>query len=265
VLPEYDQPRVLVIVRGELPTDTVVPLTATLRVPKDANVTNTCSLKGDEEVCTTATSRVEGEEKVVTYDLANPGLYVEYYYSSFTGAGPRTADFSFWPPFPAASLEVAIPAPTDATDFDTVPPPARTANDSSSKHYIYEYQDVTADQPINLTLSYSRPTDEPWAPAPQSENAQAAADPNEDGGLPSDAILFLALAAALAVAFIGYNTVGRRVRFDMGLTQDPGTAEGHVPGGRPAVMYCRTCGAPSRRTAGYCSSCGSELRAATVE
>ena len=267
VLPEYDQPRVLVIMRGELPADTAMPLAVQLKVPSDANVTNTCSTEvaTDERVCTQATSQPDDEYKVVTYDLSTPVMYAEYYYGTFSGAGARSADFEFWPPFPAASLEIAVPAPTDATDFSASPAPTRTVDDKGAKHYIFNFQNVAADAPVDVTLSYSRPTDEPWAPPsqPQQESGSTSVDPNDDGGLPQDAILFLALAAALAVAFIGYNAVGRRVRFDMGLTEAsrPETADG--PSGRQPMIYCRSCGEPSRRLAGYCAACGRELRTAS--
>ena len=267
VLPEYDQPRVLVIIRGELPTDTAMPLTVQVKVPGDANITNTCStnVATDEQVCTQATSQFDGEYKVVTYDLSNPVMYAEYYYGTFSGSGARSADLEFWPPFPAANLEIAVPAPTDATDFNASPAPTKTVEDKGAKHYIFNFQNVATDAPVAVALSYSRPTDEPWAPPrqPQQESGSSSVDPNDDGGLPQDAILFLALAAALAVAFIGYNAVGRRVRFDMGLTEGsrPETAGG--PSGRQPVTYCRSCGEPSRRPAGYCAACGRELRPAS--
>lgn len=261
VLPEYDQPRVLVIVKGELPAATPLPLTARIRVPDDATVTNTCSVKepNDEEICTEFTSQPEGENQIVMYELSTPTLYIEYYYGSFSGAGPRSADISFWPPFGAQKVELAIPVPSDATDFNASPAPTRTMDDQGSKHYLYNFDNVSADAPINVTLAYSRPTDEPWAPPPQSQQGSAPTtpDPNDDGGIPRDAVLFLALAAALTVAFIGYNTVGRRIRLDMGLVQTTGPPG---PRERPTVVHCGGCGAPSRRVAGYCSSCGRELR-----
>jgi len=267
VLPEYDQPRVLVIMRGELPADTAMPLAVQFKVPSDANVTNTCSVKvaTDEQVCTQATSQPDGEFKIVTYEVSTPVMYVEYYYGTFSGAGARSTDLQFWPPFPAAKLEIAVPAPTDATDFSASPAPTRTVDDKGAKHYIFNFQNVATDAPVDVTLSYSRPTDESWAPPsqPQQESGSTSVDPNDDGGLPQDAILFLALAAALAVAFIGYNAVGRRVRFDMGLTEAsrPETAGG--PSGRQPMIYCRSCGEPSRRPAGYCAACGRELRTAS--
>ncbi len=260
MLPEYDQPRILVIFRGELPADTPMPLKTLLRLPNDANVTNTCSLKspGDEQICAPSTSQPEGDYQIVTYDLTTPLMYVEYYYGAFSGAGARSANLSFWPPYPAKNLELAIPVPTDATDFNVSPAPTRTANDQGAKHYIYDFENVPSGTPINLALTYSRPTDEPWSPPPQQDSATAL-DPNDDGGLPSDAILFLALAAALSVAFLGYNTLGRRVRFDLGLAKAPRPEEVGPHRTRPAATYCRHCGTPLRQGTGYCSSCGSEV------
>src|SRR3990170_3307247 len=81
VLPEYDQPRVLVVLKGELPADTPLPAQVRLRLPADATVTYACSLKqpNDERICEQPTSEPDGDFQSVTYDLTSPALYVEYY------------------------------------------------------------------------------------------------------------------------------------------------------------------------------------------
>src|SRR3990172_1688001 len=123
VLPEYDQPRVLVVLRGELPADTPLPAQVRLRLPNDASVAYACSLKppNDERTCEQPTSEPDGDYQAVTYDLTTPVMYVEYYYGTFAGAGQRSTDFSFWPPYPSKSLQLTIPAPSDATDFNVAP------------------------------------------------------------------------------------------------------------------------------------------------
>src|SRR3972149_8628516 len=105
ILPEYDQPRVLVVLRGELPTDTPLPAQVRLRLPADATVTFACSLKqpNDDRTCEQPTSEPDGDYQAVTYDLTTRVMYVEYYYGTFTGAGQRSTDFSFWPPYPSKS------------------------------------------------------------------------------------------------------------------------------------------------------------------
>jgi len=267
ILPEYDQPRVLVVLRGELPADTPLPAQARLRLPNDATVTYACSLKppNDERTCEQPTSEPDGDYQAVTYDLTTPVMYVEYYYGTFTGAGPRSTDFSFWPPYPSKSLQLAIPAPSDATDFNVSPAATRTANEQGAKHYIYDFQDVPSDRPINVQLTYSRPTDEPWAPPQQQQAATPAGAPNDDGGVPGDAILFLALAAALTVALVGYNAVGRRIRFNMGLVEarQHEDADGDL---RPAdPTYCSHCGVPVRQGAAFCFGCGRAFPLASTD
>jgi hypothetical protein len=264
VLPEYDQPRVLVVVRGELLADTPLPAKVRLRLPNDATVTHACSLKqpNDDRICEQPTSEPDGDYQAVTYDLSTPVMYVEYYYGTFTGAGQRSTDFSFWPPYPSKSLQLAIPAPSDATDFNVSPPATRTANEQGARHYIYDFQDVPSDKPINVQLTYSRPTDEPWAPPQPQEAATTAVGPNDDGGVPGDAILFLALAAALTVALVGCNTVGRRIRFNMGLVEAPQREEADSGRLSATPAYCSQCGVPARQGAAFCFGCGRELRLA---
>jgi len=264
VLPEYDQPRVLVVLRGELPADTPLPAQVRLRLPNDASVAYACSLKppNDERTCEQPTSEPDGDYQAVTYDLTTPVMYVEYYYGTFAGAGQRSTDFSFWPPYPSQSLQLTIPAPSDATDFNVAPAATRTADEQGAKHYIYDFQNVPSDKPINVQLTYSRPTDKPWAPPQQQESATTAVGPNDDGGVPSDAILFLALAAALTVALIGYNTVGQRIRFNMGLVEAPRNENADDDRRPAAPTYCSHCGVPVRQGAAFCFGCGRALRLA---
>jgi hypothetical protein len=134
VMPEYDQPRVLVSYRGDLNADVSLPLEVGLRLPADASIEHICSIKqpGEEHICQPYSADPDGQYLAVTWEAVTPTMYVELYYSSVSGAGQRSLDFNFWPPYPVDNLDLFVLEPMDATDFTLSPAPADTLEEEGS-------------------------------------------------------------------------------------------------------------------------------------
>src|SRR4030042_1101938 len=63
VMPEYDQPRVLVSYHGELNADVPLPLEVSLRIPADADIKQACSIRTatEEHVCRDYSTKPDGQ------------------------------------------------------------------------------------------------------------------------------------------------------------------------------------------------------------
>ncbi len=108
VMPEYDQPSVLVSYRGDLSPDVSLPLQIRLRLPGDAEVAQVCSITqpDEEHICQEYSTDPDGEYLAISWEATTPIMYVEFYYGSFSGAGQRSLDFNFWPPYPVDNLDL---------------------------------------------------------------------------------------------------------------------------------------------------------------
>jgi hypothetical protein len=255
VMPEYDQPRVLVSYRGELNADVSLPLQVRLRLPADATIEHICSIKqpGEEHICQPYTADPDGQYLAVSWEAITPIMYVEFYYGSVSGAGQRSLDFDFWPPYPVQNLDMFVLEPAAVTDFTLSPAPADTVEEEGLRHHSYSLQGVSVEEPVTIEMVYTRDTDEPSVPPRMA----AAADDN--GGIPQSLILALGLAGAVVLAFVLYSAFGRRFRARLVLVsrQSP-SDEGAAA--QEDTFFCRQCGGKVRQGFAFCPTCGQEVR-----
>ena len=258
VMPEYDQPRVLVSYHGELNADVPLPLEVSLRIPADADVKQACSIRSstEEPVCGDYSTKPDGQYLSLTYEVVTPIMYVEFYYASISGEGQRSLDFTLWPPYPVQNLDLFVQEPQGAGDFTLSPPSPETLGEERFRHHSYTYQDLGTDEPVSIQITYTRDTDEPSVSV---SAAPASAGDIDPAGIPLGPFLLLGTAGiavlglALYAAFIRRFPI-RRVAVSHGGAAD----EADLPQG--ASLFCRHCGGRIRRGAGFCSSCGQEVQ-----
>jgi len=258
VMPEYDEPRVLVSYYGELNEDVSLPLEMRLRIPADAAVERACSVSSatEEYVCGEYSAQPDGDYALLTYEAVTPIVYVEFYYGSTSGAGERSLDFTLLPPYPVDNLDLFVQEPRGASDFALSPAPAETLGDERFRHHSYNYQNLAADEPVTIRIAYSRDTDEPSISA-----FGASAPVGDDGpaGIPEGPFFLVGVAGAAVLVFALYAAFIRRVRSRRLALSGAGAAAAGAPPEEEA-SYCAHCGARTRRGAGFCSACGQAVR-----
>ena len=266
VMPEYDQPRVLVSFQGRLEGATM-PQQLSVRLPADAEIGHACALQppDDTHICQPFTTRAEGDSLVLNYETPFPGFYVEYRYGSVQGPGNRAFDFAFWPPFPVDSLELWVQEPAGATDFALSPPTTKRVDGNGSLQYGYTFEDVPSDQPVNLQLTYARATDEPSVQpsAPPKATKELGGWDHQKigmvlgvlGGLVLGVVVFASVSGRRRLASVGVVPTSRVRRQDEApASPDPAS---------PATVFCGRCGTRLSREARFCSQCGRELQVAS--
>lgn len=255
VMPEYDQPRVLVSYRGEFDADVALPLEARLRLPADASIEHICSIRppNEEHICQPYSADPDGQYLSVTWEAVTPIMYVEFYYGSVSGAGQRSLDFTFWAPYRVQILDLFVQEPMEATEFTLSPAPDDTVEEQGFRHHSYTFQDVSVDEPVSIEMVYTRQTSQPSVPP----RAAAAAD--DSGGIPQGVLLSLGLAGAAVLAFVLYSVFARRFRIRLvaysgQAPRDEGTAA------RTGTFFCRQCGGSVQQGYAFCPACGQETK-----
>jgi hypothetical protein len=253
VMPEYDQPRVLVSYRGEFDADVALPLEARLRLPADASIEHVCSIRppNEEHICQPYSADPDGQYLSVTWEAVTPIMYVEFYYGSVSGAGQRSLDFTFWAPYRVQVLDLFVQEPMEATEFTLSPAPADTVGDQGFRHHSYSFQDVSVEEPVSIEMVYTRQTGQPSVPP----RAAAAADGSS--GIPQGVLLALGLAGAAVLAFVFYSVFARRFRIRF-----VSLSAGAPPTGEPQTdtFFCRRCGGVVKEGFAFCPSCGRETK-----
>lgn len=264
IWPEYDDPRVLVILRGELTPESPVPARLRLPVPKGAELLGAGMISAQSELLNHPHQLLTGDTSD-TLELTLPAhrFFAEWYYNPF---GQRTSERQFtYPltlPYAVTQLDVDILQPDAATEFRTEPAAMREdVNARGGRHYLFSYQDLEPEAATILKVAYIKTTD-----APSVAKPQAASDAQQTG-LSRDTKTWVAFAmlAGCAVIFAGGVLAFKNKQpATPAATPDPQATS--VPASetaRPSVApqnYCSNCGRQLDAAYLFCPGCGRSLQ-----
>lgn len=250
ILPEYDQPRILVSYQGTL-EGAEAPMNLALQLPADAEVVHACTLKPPENdhICQPYTTELQGDHLLLSYEITYPVFYVEYYYGGFYSAGQRNVEFSFLPPYPVEKLEVWVHEPPQSSDFTISPEPDEERAGGGLRQFGYIFSDVSPEEGVSLQMNYVAEGVPPLAAS------AGGTDSSSSGGVPR-LVLILSLVGVGVLGVSAYVIISRR----SGAALSWATAR--PPGGQggEAVSFCPRCGSHLRAGSRFCSRCGEAAR-----
>ncbi len=143
--PEYDDPRVLVIIRGELSPESPVPTRIRLPMPKGAELLGAGMISAQNQLLNHPHERLTGDTSD-TLELTLPvrQFFAEWYYDPFSQREPeRQFTYPLTLPYAVAQLHVDILQPDAATAFRTTPPAEREdVNSRGGRHHLFSYRDL---------------------------------------------------------------------------------------------------------------------------
>jgi hypothetical protein len=282
VWPEYDDPRVLVIMQADLEPDTELPATVSFNVPKGAEVGMACEVNAaGSHACRPFRLEDKGDYQTLVYEItADRKVFFEYYYEAFPpGVGDRDFEFLFRPSFAAANLQLEVQEPARSSAFTLDPAFSQTSRDSEGLVYhLKSYQDVAVGEDIPVKISYTKSD----ADTSVKPNESEAGGPQGASGSGTNSTLFVVLGtlAFATLMFGGYKMFrpapaaparrghgGRAtalVRDRAGShnrgTSARGAAARPASGGRRRgdTKFCTGCGSSLRIQDCFCPDCGEE-------
>jgi hypothetical protein len=259
--PEYDEPPtwtdpdrppVLVIIRGELAADTVLPASVSLRIPAAAG--QPFAVASSSDPASGLESReyetaAEGDSLRITFETPDPVVHLEFYLP-ITRAG-LLRDFTYvWPGDIAAdSVTLRAQIPVGAEDFQTEPPlgsPEIGPDGLSYRQTTLGAQETG--QTLSFRVQYSKED-----PRLTIETLPEAQPSDDDGGAPLPWPALAAIAAVVVVGIVAvawYRYYGRR----------PAPARARPGGAAGAAGYCTQCGQALSAADRFCSRCGTPVR-----
>ena len=262
IWPEYDDPRVLLIIRGELAPGVTFPTHVTLPVPKEAELIGAGMISELGELLLHPHRIIPGgASDTLEIDLPAPRFFAELYYDPFEGSGDvKRFTYTFEAPYPIAQLDIDLQKPYTASEFVTEPPAmAQESEGRDTTYHRFAYRDVAAGQPTTFTVSYVK-TD-PQPSVPKAADAPAAS-PAPQG--PQDRMLIYAgilagVTAAYVLAAILWTGYQRR---HAAVTPPetpprPLPAPSDPPSDAPAAAnFCSHCGRALDADYAFCPGCG---------
>ncbi len=258
IWPEYDDPRVLVILRGELTPESPVPTRIRVPIPKGAELLGAGMLSARGELLNHPHQRLTGDTSD-TLELTLPvrRFFAEWYYDPF---GQRTRErqltYSLALPYAVTQLDVDILQPDAATEFHTEPAAMREeVNARGGRHYRFEYQNLEPETAHTFKIAYIKTTDAPSVTKPQASPDAQQTGPSRN----TKTWVASAMLVGFAIIFASGVLVFKNKQPPMpAATPMPSVAPIPQTASVQAPEAVRT---PST-TQNYCSNCGRQLDAA---
>lgn len=266
VMPEFDDPRVLVIAQGRLAVaDTDLPLPVTFRVPKEAQINQMAAM----DMMTGATKSKSFETQadpddsrwsLVTFTLDNAHFFYEYYFDPLVGETDKTFAFSFSSVQPVDDLLLEIQQPFAATDFALAPSPVATRHDETFgfTYHQFDIDALAAGEETLVEVSYTKTDAAPSVSREQLMSMQMGsprpdmppvAEAGQTSGNAPGWVFVLLGGVAIAV---GGGFAWHHTRSDQG----PMLLDMDVE----RSQFCTRCGTPLKIEADFCHICGAPVK-----
>lgn len=197
VWPEYDDPRVLVILKGTFVNDSKETVKqgefVYFNIPTDAEIGMACETDANFEAHACQQFGVEnkGDYQVLRWRITkdiNPGqeypVFLEYYYNPIKGNPNKTIDFNFIPSANIDKLELSVQQPLKASNFVLDPVAPSQENEQGFTYHLYSYNNVSANNALEVSIGYTKQDSNPSVQRvqPSSSNQGQTQFPDSSSG-----------------------------------------------------------------------------------
>lgn len=281
IWPEYDDPRVLVILRGEMTPPQAFPTQIQLPLPKGAEVIGAGMVSERNELLLHPYEVQTGEaQDRLQLSLPVSRFFVEFYYNPLTErGGEKRFLYTAAIPYALERLEVEIQQPLQASNFRLEPPAmGQRTDDRGFTYHDLQLQNLSPGQPFTFTITYTKTASAPSVPKPQASTQPEGVSPP----VAPPTLMALGILAGVSVLFglgawmwrrqrgrhtpsapsAGQSTTASAViTWFLTAPEESDASEGlrsSHPSGMP--QYCTQCGRKRVPRDHFCAGCGQSLR-----
>ena len=263
ILPEYDQPAVLVIYRISLSPEATLPAILALRVPAKAEVFAVAASDRTSGLLNAPYDRtVEGSWASLKITANSRDVQVEYYEALVKNGTARHIVYEWTGDYLVDAFAVSLQQPLDATDMVTNP--ILTKSSLSQDGFIYfrsTPQPMAAGQSFTLTADYQKATDSLSTTGLPVQPTQPL-DTSTTGRVTMSGILPLVL-AGIGGALVVVGIVGGLYIWRNGTRRTSSSRKRHAqpqPTNGTKDVYCSHCGKRAQPGDVFCRTCGMRLK-----
>jgi hypothetical protein len=260
VFPEFDDPRLLVMIQGRVDGLTP-PATVRFLVPDSAEMYSAGSKDAQDNYLNPSggpprrePSEISGWDEI-SYEVVTNVFRVEYYAPLIVGSPDKTITYDFYTRYDIDGLSISVQEPRNSSDFSILPDSSARGSEFGLDVWRYNYDSLKAGDALRFDVSYTRSDPNPsmdGAPVGSTPTAPVSTGGGGDAGLITGGIT----GGLLIVALIAYLLFGRAG------TRKPARARAASRGAAQAkakasTKYCRQCGRQIEKSARFCQYCGS--------
>ncbi|MBI4286156.1 MAG: zinc ribbon domain-containing protein [Chloroflexi bacterium] len=255
VNPEYDDPRLLVMLEGQI-TGVTAPSLVRFLVPEKAEMFSAGTKDAQGRYSggppNRKASSVPGWDEI-SYELKYETFRVEYYDPIITGQPDKKIAYEFRWLYPISDLGVVIQQPLKATDFKVSPEGALTRDGEGFNVQSYTYNNLRpTDPPLRFDIAYTKTDPDPSISNPQLQSGTA-------GRTNLTPVLWSMVAIVVVGGIVWVLKSRKKTAYARAAVRRSKQARS-ARGKRPRTRYCRQCGQAIEETDLFCSRCGTGLR-----
>lgn len=274
--PEYDQPSMLVIMRGTLAPTVVLPTTIILHIPAAAG--GPSAVAGQDPTGQLFnipfTTAAVGDILTVQFEAQLASFQLEYYDPRLTTLGEmRDYTFGWQADFSAEAASLRVQEPPDARDLSAEPPVTWAgSSDLGVNYYTAALGPIAVGQDISVHLRYAKTTNALTISAlnqPPGAPAMSDANPATVAWTPSPQLLIGAALGLVGIGMMGWGAVwlARSWRHPARRRRPPRTTSTPMSSSvtNSSARFCTQCGQPHLAGDRFCRQCGAPVRSTPTD
>lgn len=263
LLPEYDQPSMLVIYDFSLASTTTLPAQLAFRIPADATLHAVAKDEGGALINVPYDAPVsQGEWTTVSFSVTDLSTYHIEYYAPLTMQETERHYTYKWPgDYAVGQFTLKLQEPSGARDLITDPVLTDVVTGADNLAYRgTTLADVPAGEPLLMTVKYQKDSDSLTV---SSMQVQPSGSLNESKAIPfsfADALPWIL--GTLGVVLIAGGII---YFWRSGRTQTSGfrkrhASRSHDSEDKSSSIYCTQCGKRAQPGDRFCRACGTRVR-----
>lgn len=245
IWPDYDEANVLVLLTGELSSDTPLPATLTVPLPANARLNAVARITSDgfmsDDIPYTETA------DAVTLTTPESSFRVEYYHPYRADGQQRDFTFTWTADFAINQISLSIQQPLSADTLTTNPTSTAitTSQADGLSYHVLPIQAVPAGQTYTATITYHMTS--PLLTATRLQNQAGEVD---TAVTPNWAFYLAAAGTALIGIAMFWQVYNNRQKARRPVQRRPATKS----------SFCHNCGQRRHQGDQFCRQCGTTLK-----
>ena len=261
--PEYDQRSMLVIYDLELPSDTKLPVSLSIRFPKDGNLIAVASLGANGALVNAdyLGPSLIGDWQSITLQIQTATSYHVEYYEPLSISGQLRQFTYLWPgDFAVDDFSLSVRVPADTTNVTTTPNLQSTQEADATPALAGDFGALSAGQEFPLQLTYAKTSDTLGVSQPRLQPSQPLGSNTSGRVMLSNYLPYILgvlgfLMIAAGALYVWQSRRSLRATGERHRHPGPEVAED-----APDAVYCHQCGTRAERGDRFCRVCGARLR-----
>lgn len=266
LLPEYNQPTVLVVYEIILDEATSLPQTLIFEVPADAKVLSVINFTQDNRPYELSFNESYfGHWKEVRFTATSHNIHIEYQDPNLIRSqDQRTYEFRWLSAYPVSTLVINVHRPLGASNIYSQPPfEVMSSGLENISTLSSNFGKIEAGELFSLSISYHKDPGDLGYPA-LSVSPVKPIEENITGKTlsPIFVILWMLLFSVAIVTIVGFYFFRFKIKEENNEFDQIGLGE-VIINPEKQTLFCTECGIRIKAGDNYCSNCGTELRKLT--